>query len=237
MARDLATFDSLMKRSPFSLPTPEAPPVVETNRFQITGAANWDGIQRIFVKDTNSQQPESFVVSSIVTPWSRNLKLESFSPSDDRSKSTARVINTETGEVLTINFADPPAMPVMPAVAGQLPAPVGGPGVVNPNMPVMPGPRPRRPRPGSVQPGMQQPGATGAPNIPINRQAIPAGGVPMGSVQPSGGSYNSPFTTVSATEETLPSYYNPNSPAPRRGDSPRVIPRSTIVAPTPAPNQ
>jgi len=194
-----------------------------------------NGQQRIFVKDTNAAQPESFVVSSTVTPWSRNMKLVEVMRNDDLGKSQARVA-TEGGEVLTINFAELPATPIA-TVANPLPLPPGTPGLVNPvgqpNQPAMPMTRPIRPRRGvPVQPGM--PGQV--PSVPTNRPTMPVN-VPMGSV-PQPGSFNSAFPTVSATEDALPRRYDPNRPdLPRRGDPIRVIQRSSIAAPTPSPDQ
>jgi len=244
IARDLATFDSLIKRSPFSLPTPPEPPQppAEAGRYQMTGMWSVDGSPRILVRDTTAQQPESFVVSQNVTPWSRGIKLVELTRTDDSSKSTAR-ISTEGGEVLTIDFAPPPPMPI--AAANPLPLPGGGapgvPNVVNPaglptGMPPGTGTRIRRPFRGGMPQGVS-PGTPGGvmPAVPTNRPTAP--NVPLGSV-PQPGSFNAGITTVSAPEEALPRRYDSSRP-PRRnsGDPTRVIQRSSIPAPTPASGQ
>jgi hypothetical protein len=101
-ARSLEDFDFLLRRSPFSLPTAEeSSPLAD--RFLLTGAASWDGIQRIFLMDKISQQ-RHVVVSD---PNTEGMRLLEFKPDTDPQRISAKVqIGTE---VATLVFQAPPA--------------------------------------------------------------------------------------------------------------------------------
>lgn len=154
-ARDMASFEFLFARSPFSLPTAEeSSPLAD--RYTLTGAAAWGGEQRVFVLDRTSQQRH--VVSAGKGPG--DMLLLEFLPEADPRKMRARV---QIGDqVATIAFAEPPQ-------------------AVVPNQPQNGQPMPAAP--GSPQPGVPPPVISGGtnPNQPVRRSIIrrrPVTGVP-----------------------------------------------------------
>ncbi|GAB4179116.1 MAG: hypothetical protein Fur0032_19730 [Terrimicrobiaceae bacterium] len=98
-ARDFSKFEFLMTRSPFSLPTAEEKSPMG-DRYAITGAASWDGQQRIFIVDKTSQ--ERLIISS--EPNKLNMSLLEFLPDGDPRRMRARV--KIGSEVATLEFAE-----------------------------------------------------------------------------------------------------------------------------------
>jgi len=121
--RDISQFEFLFKRSPFSLPTAEEQSPV-ADRYVLTGAASWDGKQRIFVLDRTAQ------TRHVLEPDSEGsgLMLMEFLPDADPRKMRARV--RIQGEIATLSYAEPElaagamqgAMPGV--IPGQQPMPV-----------------------------------------------------------------------------------------------------------------
>jgi hypothetical protein len=136
--RDISQFEFLFKRSPFSLPTAEEKSPV-ADRYVLTGAASWDGKQRIFVLDRTAQ------TRHVLEPDNEGsgLMLIEFLPDSDPRKMKARV--RIQGEIATLSYAEPELAPgVMPgAIPGQQPVISGqpaqpglsNPGTANPNNP------------------------------------------------------------------------------------------------------
>jgi len=98
--RSLEQFDVLLKRSPFSLPTAEEKSPL-SDRYGLTGAAEWDGIQRIFVVDKTSQQ--RLVLKQGATE--KNITLLEFLPASDPREMKARV--RVGGEIATLAYEAP----------------------------------------------------------------------------------------------------------------------------------
>jgi len=139
--RDISQFEFLFKRSPFSLPTAEEKSPV-ADRYVLTGAAAWDGKQRIFVLDRTAQ------TRHVLEPDSEGsgLMLMEFLPDSDPRKMKARV--RIQGEIATLSYAEPePVAGAIPgAIPGQQPVISGQPapaGVSNPGTPNQTNP-PRR---------------------------------------------------------------------------------------------
>jgi len=156
--RTFEAFEFLLERSPFSLPTAEEQSPA-ADRFTLTGAANWDGIQRVFVFDKNSQERHMLTAEA----GSGQLALLEFLPDADPRKMRARV---KIGpEVATISYSD--TNPQAGSPQGANPQP-GMPSVMPP--PPVPG------QPGQqMQPGQQvQPGQPGQqpPRRIIRRRVI-----------------------------------------------------------------
>lgn len=102
--RSMDSFGFLLKRSPFSLPTAEEKSPL-SERYDITGAASWDGVQRVFVFDKNSQQRHVLETGQ----ESEGMTLLEFLPAGDPREMRARV---QVGsEVATLSFAQPKAQP------------------------------------------------------------------------------------------------------------------------------
>lgn len=142
--RDISQFEFLFKRSPFSLPTAEEKSPV-ADRYVLTGAATWDGKQRIFVLDRTAQ------TRHVLEPDNEGsgLMLMEFLPDSDPRKMKARV--RIQGEIATLSYAEPePVAGAVPgavpgAIPGQQPMPIisgqsGQPGISNPGNPNQPNP-------------------------------------------------------------------------------------------------
>lgn len=100
-------FQSLLERSPFSVPTAEeSSPLAE--RFSLTGAVALDGEVLVFVLDKSTQTRH--MLSK--TPNRENMGLVEYLPDADprRMRATIRV----NGQVATITFAEPSAQPQQP---------------------------------------------------------------------------------------------------------------------------
>ncbi|MEX1118272.1 MAG: hypothetical protein WEB60_05700 [Terrimicrobiaceae bacterium] len=137
--RDISQFEFLFKRSPFSLPTAEEKSPV-ADRYVLTGAASWDGKQRIFVFDRTAQ------TRHVLEPDSEGsgLMLMEFLPDSDPRKMKARV--RIQGEIATLAYAEPEPVAgavqgqqIMPVISGQPAQPV----ISNPGIPGQQNP-PRR---------------------------------------------------------------------------------------------
>lgn len=158
-ARDFAQFEFLMQRSPFSLPTAEEKSP-SADRYSITGAASWDGQQRIFVVDKTSQ--ERLVISN--EPNRLNMSLLEFLPDGDPRRMRARV--KIGSEVATLEFAEMAA--ASPATT-SVPIP-GQPG--QPGQPVIQ-------QPGGATPQISSTGQpAGQPTRRIIRRRIITGAPP-----------------------------------------------------------
>jgi hypothetical protein len=109
--RTLSSFEDLTKRSPFSLPTAEEKSPLG-DRYVVTGAASWDGTQRVFVMDKNSQERHTITAGS----GPQAMELIEFMPSADPREMKARVRIGQ--EVATLSFEA--AAPANPAQAAAL---------------------------------------------------------------------------------------------------------------------
>jgi len=145
--RELAAFQALLDRSPFSLPTAEeSSPLAD--RFTLTGAVAIDGAPIVFVLDKTTQIRH--MISK--TPNKENMALVEYLPDPDPRRMRASI--KVNGQVATISFAEPtaqqgqptapnPAMPGSPAsaspsvVVNAPQAAPGAPGIQpqNPNQP------------------------------------------------------------------------------------------------------
>lgn len=131
--RALADFQSLLGRSPFSLPTAEEKAAPE-DRFHLAGAATMGGEQVVFVWDKNTQQR---LLLRAEDDNSGNNLLEFFSdpnPKNMRAKvqiagQTAEIRFSDTVFELSQAPAPPPSKgPVPPASAAPQPNPQITPG-------------------------------------------------------------------------------------------------------------
>lgn len=123
--RDIARFQFLVDRSPFSLPTAEeSSPLAD--RFTLTGAMSLNGEPQIFVLDKTTQ--ERHLLSK--TPNKLNMGLVEYLPDPDPRHMRATIrVNDQTA---TITFSDtaaaPGQQPGMPQNAGMVPPQVPQPG-------------------------------------------------------------------------------------------------------------
>ncbi|MEI6491399.1 MAG: hypothetical protein WCO94_02540 [Verrucomicrobiota bacterium] len=101
--RDIARFQFLMDRSPFSLPTAEeSSPIAD--RYTLTGAASLNGEPLIFVLDKTTQEHHMLSKSSNKT----NMGLVEYLPDPDPRHMRATIkIN---GQTATISYAEPVAV-------------------------------------------------------------------------------------------------------------------------------
>jgi hypothetical protein len=133
MPREISMFQSLLERSPFSVPTAEeSSPLAE--RFSLTGAVALDGEALVFVLDKSTQTRH--MLSK--TPNRENMGLVEYLPDPDprRMRATIRV----NGQIATITFAEPANQ--QPPPGGQQPNPGAPPAptaVVNPPVAAAPG--------------------------------------------------------------------------------------------------
>ena len=117
--RDMAAFQSLLARSPFSLPTAEeSSPLAE--RFSLTGAADINGETMVFVIDRTTQNRQMVKKANAQTaPQSMTLVEYMPDPDPRKMKATIRV----DGQISTIAFSesamDPQQQAQQPAVPGQ----------------------------------------------------------------------------------------------------------------------
>lgn len=128
--RTISSFQSLLDRSPFSLPTAEeSSPLAD--RFSLTGAASLDGEALVFVVDKTTQTHH--MLSKI--PNKQNMGLVEYLPDPDprRMRATIRV----DGQVATIAYAEasnpqqPMQQPMGAHANGAVPLPLPT-AVVNP---------------------------------------------------------------------------------------------------------
>ncbi|MCX6970619.1 MAG: hypothetical protein NTV93_10775 [Verrucomicrobia bacterium] len=110
LPRDLAQFQFLLDRSPFSLPTAEeSSPLAD--RYTLTGVASIDGEAMVFVLDKTTQ--ERHMVSK--TPNNFDMGLVEYLPDPDPRHMRATIkIN---GQTATISYSDPVAQPGQPGVS------------------------------------------------------------------------------------------------------------------------
>lgn len=151
--RSIEKFQSILTRSPFSLPTAEesAP---AADRFFLTGAATINNAPVVFILDKNTQTRHMLSKN----PNAQNNVLIEFQGGSDPKKMTARV--RIEGQETLIHYAElPPEVP--PPPAPQPPAAVQQPGAPKPGMPNPAGTPP--------QPPALQQGNNGQPNQPPRR--------------------------------------------------------------------
>lgn len=127
LPRDLAQFQFLLDRSPFSLPTAEeSSPLAD--RYTLTGVASIDGEAMVFILDKTTQ--ERHMISK--APNKLDMGLVEYLPDPDprRMRATIKI----NGQIATISYSDPvaqqvqqPGMPQNPGMAapqGQNPTAV-----------------------------------------------------------------------------------------------------------------
>jgi hypothetical protein len=126
LPRDLAQFQFLLDRSPFSLPTAEeSSPLAD--RYALTGVASIDGEAMVFVLDKTTQ--ERHMISK--APNKLDMGLVEYLPDPDprRMRATIKI----NGQIATISYSDPVAQqgqqgaqqsPAMPVPSGQNPTAV-----------------------------------------------------------------------------------------------------------------
>ncbi|TSA35704.1 MAG: hypothetical protein D4R65_03810 [Verrucomicrobiaceae bacterium] len=155
--REISTFQFLLDRSPFSLPTAEeSSPLAD--RYSLTGAVALDGEPLVFLLDKTTQTRQ--MVSKKMNQ--QNIQLVEYLPDPDprHMRATIRV----NGELATIAYAE---------AAGQAPQPAGPqPNGMPPKPPsaVVSAPAVPNAMPGS--PAIQQPGATPPAHRIIRRRII-----------------------------------------------------------------
>lgn len=146
--REMAAFQSLLDRSPFSLPTAEeSSPLAD--RFSLTGAADLDGDPMVFVLDRTTQTRQ--MLSKI--PNSQKMSLLEYLPDPDPRKMRATI--RVDGQVATIAYSESPAQPQQAGLPGQ------------PIQPSQPGVRP-------PQAGLPQGQPTTVVNVPAAMPGSPA---------------------------------------------------------------
>jgi len=109
MPREISSFQALLDRSPFSVPTAEeSSPLAE--RFALTGAVALDGEALVFVLDKTTQTRH--MLSK--TPNKLNMGLVEYLPDPNprRMRATIRV----DGQVATLAYAEPSAQPPQPVL-------------------------------------------------------------------------------------------------------------------------
>lgn len=116
--RDLAQFQFLLDRSPFSLPTAEeSSPVAD--RYTLTGAASINGEPIVFILDKTTQERHMITKA----PNKFNIGLVDYLPDPDPRRMHASIkIN---GQVATLSYSEPVAVqgqqPAAPQNAGGAP--------------------------------------------------------------------------------------------------------------------
>lgn len=156
--RELSSFQALLDRSPFSLPTAEeSSPLAD--RYTLTGAMRLDGEALVFVLDKNTQLRH--MVSKV--PNKENIALVEYlsDPDPRRMRATIKV----NGEIATITYAEPAAQP---AQAGAPIGPAAGaPGSASPAVVTAP----------QISPGAPgiQPQSPTQPNRRVIRRRIISG--------------------------------------------------------------
>jgi len=151
--RDIAAFQAILDRSPFSLPTAEeSSPLAE--RYSLTGAADLNGDPLVFVLDRTTQSRQ--MLSKI--PNSQKMSLVEYLPDADPRKMRATI--RVDGQIATIAYAEAAAQPQPPGQP-QMPA-----------QPQMPGGAGAQPRPAHA--GMVPGQPTTVVNVPAAMPGSPA---------------------------------------------------------------
>jgi len=123
--RELSTFQALLDRSPFSLPTAEeSSPLAD--RFTLTGAVAIDGDPLVFVLDKTTQTRH--MLSK--TPNTENMALVEYLPNTDPRQMRATI--KVNGQIATISYAEPTTQPGQPPTpSANMPgSPASAPSVV-----------------------------------------------------------------------------------------------------------
>lgn len=161
LPRDLAQFQFLLDRSPFSLPTAEeSSPLAD--RYTLTGVASIDGEAMVFVLDKTTQ--ERHMISK--TPNKLDMGLVEYLPDPDPRHMRATIkIN---GQIATISYSDPVAQQGQPGVAQN-------PGMAMPQVPnptVVVNAPPGQTMVAGAPPNMQQGNPQAPPRRVIRRRII-----------------------------------------------------------------
>jgi len=154
--REISSFQFLLERSPFSLPTAEeSSPLAD--RYSLTGAVALDGEPLVFLLDKTTQTRQ--MVSK--KPNQQNVQLVEYLPDPDprHMRATIRV----NGELATIAYAE--AAGVAPQPDGPQPN-----GMTKPPSAVVSAPATPNAMPGS--PAIQQPGGKPPAHVIIRRRII-----------------------------------------------------------------
>ncbi len=154
--RDISSFQAILDRSPFSLPTAEeSSPLAE--RYSLTGAADLNGDPLVFVLDRTTQSRQ--MLSKI--PNSQKMSLVEYLPDTDPRKMRATI--RVDGQIATIAYSDTAAQPQQPQQPGQPQMPA---------QPQMPGAPVSQPRPSHA--GMVPGQPTTVVNVPAAMPGSPA---------------------------------------------------------------
>ena len=114
MPRNLSSFESLLKRSPFTLPTAEeSSPLSE--RFAMTGIASIAGEDQVFVFDRTDQS--RFLLTA--KPNEKNMSLVSVVRQDNSPLKASIRVGNETGTIGFLEASQQPAQPQGPPAPGS----------------------------------------------------------------------------------------------------------------------
>jgi hypothetical protein len=114
MPRNLSSFESLLKRSPFTLPTSEeSSPLSE--RFAMTGIASIAGEEQVFVFDRTDQS--RFLLTD--KPNEKNMSLVSIVRQDNSPLKASIRVGNETGTIGFLEASQQPAQPQGPPAPGS----------------------------------------------------------------------------------------------------------------------
>lgn len=114
MPRNLSSFDSLLKRSPFTLPTAEeSSPLSE--RFAMTGIASIAGEDQVFVFDRTDQS--RFLLTA--KPNEKNMSLVSVIRQDNAPLKASIRVGNETGTIGFLATAQQSSQTQGPPVPGS----------------------------------------------------------------------------------------------------------------------
>jgi hypothetical protein len=136
MPRNLSAFESLLKRSPFTLPTAEeSSPLSE--RFAMTGIASIAGEDQVFVFDRTDQS--RFMLTA--KPNEKNMSLVSIVRQDSSPLKASIRVGNETGTIGFLEAAQQPTQQQAPPAPGSPAAaalPAGQQAVKLPPLPPLP---------------------------------------------------------------------------------------------------
>ncbi|MEI6081404.1 MAG: hypothetical protein WCR44_03110 [Verrucomicrobiota bacterium] len=137
--RDLSSFQQLLKRSPFSLPTAEeSSPLAD--RYAMTGIVNINGEEQIFVFDRTDQSRELIGRK----PNTKNMSLVSLIRDGNTVPQKASIlVGSETGTIGFLESTQQKGAPPAQAIPGSVSAGIPGlqgtqPGVHLPQLPPLP---------------------------------------------------------------------------------------------------
>lgn len=158
LPRDLAQFQALLDRSPFSVPTAEeSSPLAD--RYTITGAVSINDEPMVFILDKTTQERHMITKE----PNNLGISLVEFLPDPDPRKMRASI--RVAGQMATISYAELPPNP-MQAPTGQPTVGQQGPGAGHRNPTAVVN------APTQIQPGNSQPNLQTPPRRVIRRRVI-----------------------------------------------------------------